>query len=182
MKQFTLKDAAQELGINHETLRAKMKIAGIEPIMDTIDRRRKFITPAQLLQLRNMLRPTPSGQASKNNDLIEQLLARIQQLEERVNTLETSAAAHTPYTQYESSSATHRYQSERVHESLPDGLVSLVDLTKEYGIPETTLKAAVKEGRVPCTIGLWKIGRQYIRYAVTEEQKATILAYFRPNE
>lgn len=183
MKHYTLKEAAQALHINHETLRAKMLIAGIDPVADPIDKRRLLITQAQLFQLRGMVKAQIQQQASGNND-VNDLLERIRQLEERVNSLEASAVAHTPVAPYEANLGgytRHTYQRDETrHETLPDGLTSLVEIAKEYGIPETTIKSAAKDGRVPCTLGTWKIGRQFVRYAVTDEQKKAILAYFRP--
>ena len=181
MKHYTLKEAAQVLGINHETLRAKMQRAAIDPVADTIDKRRLLLTQAQLFQLRGMVKATQiQQQASSNDDLLE----RIRQLEERVNSLEASAVAHTPVALYEANLGgytRHTYQRDETrHETLPDGLTALIDIAKEYGIPETTIKSAVRDKRVPCTLGVWKIGRQFVRYAVTDEQKKAILAYFRP--
>lgn len=181
MKQYTLKEAAQVLGINHETLRAKMQRAAIDPVADTIDKRRKFLSQAQLTQIQSILKAQHKPTSSNNdvNDLLEQ----IRQLEERVTALEASVS-YTPVAPYEANLAVyprHMYQrSETRHETLPDGLTSLVEIAKEYGIPETTIKSAAKDGRVPCTLGTWKIGRQFVRYAVTDEQKKAILAYFRP--
>lgn len=63
--------------------------------------------------------------------------------------------------------------------ALPDGLIPLNHFAHHHGMAESTLKSAMRAGRLIVTTGSWLLNRSTVNYALTREQQRMIVQLYR---
>jgi predicted RNase H-like nuclease (RuvC/YqgF family) len=174
VKALTRRLEALERKVTDLTDEVEQLNADLRVVTEQLER----LATASLSELESQLHDIRTVYLSKlleyDPDLLKALTARVDALEQRLNTPARSIPA--PRTRA-------IRPAENVSESseLPSDLVSARSFAKDHGIHENTLDKAIASGRLKPVTGRWKVGNSYVQKALDQAGRAIFIAMYRSN-
>jgi hypothetical protein len=197
---LSLQEVCTLLDIDLNTLKRWMQRAEIEPVIDTVDLRRRTITLDEVYHLATQhnravtLASSVSTPAHKPDKSTE-LLKRIEALEKQVAAIEDilHPAARLPEPPVPKPAKKKKVMQEvtRVAQEkpvkkwlppLPDGLVVAASYAERHGVAVSTVKGAIERGELVAIAGEWKVGRAHVTLALSKEGQTAFHAMYRDRD
>lgn len=180
-----MQEACIALSIDHATLYRWLIRAQIEPKCDTVDKRKRVLTLAQVQELARLhnrvLHDIPSNAVMQSamQDILQNALQnyneRIAELEKRIAELERlvqkqPALLRPAPATYETARPASLRPTRLVHNGgqLPDGLVGFRQFAELHNMAQSTGQRAIESGRLEVVRGKWKVGRAWVEMALDQ--------------